>query len=88
MTTENKIDLPAMKAAAKAKEKAAKAEARQSKANSFGSIIISISMLLVVLSIAYSTYRILTGTNDIIAWALTAPQALFASYILVKKFIK
>lgn len=55
---------------------------------SFGSIIISIGMLLVVLSIAYSTYRVFTGTSDIIAHIMIIPQSLFASSVLVKQFIK
>lgn len=88
MNNQNKIDLPAIKAAVKAKEKEAKRAEQNGFWKSIGSLIISISMLLVVISIAYSTYRILTGTNDIVAWALIVPQALFASYILVKKFTK
>lgn len=80
-TNNEEFDLKKIKAEVKAKQ-------ADPNRKSFGTIIISIGMLLVVISIAYSTYRILTGTNDIVAWAMLIPQALFAAYVLVKQFIK
>lgn len=74
------FDLQKIKTEAKAKQNAGK--------KTIGSIIISIVMLLVVISIAYSTYRILTGTDDLVAWIMLIPQALYASFVLVKQFIK
>lgn len=80
-STKPEIDIKKMKQEVKEKN-------QDPNRKTFGSIIISIGMLLVVLSIAYSTYRILTGTDDIFAWVMLIPQALFGSYVLVKQFIK
>lgn len=80
-TTKEAFDIKKFKEESKAKH-------ADPNRKSFGSIIISIGMLLVVLSIAYSTYRILTGTDDIVAWVMLIPQALFAAYVLVKQFTK
>jgi len=80
ITKPEPFDLKKIKAEVKSKENEGK--------KTFGSIIISIVMLLVVISIAYSTYRILTGTDDLVAWVMIIPQALFAAFVLVKQFIK
>lgn len=61
---------------------------QKTKGKSFGNVIMDLGMLLVVLSIAYSTYRILTGTSSIVSWIFLIPQACFAAYILVKQFVK
>ena len=50
--------------------------------------IIGLLMLLVVLSIAYSTYVVWFGTTGLTAKILLAPQLVFAAVILIKKFNK
>ena len=46
-----------------------------------------IAMLFVILSVGFSSYLIFKGTDDNLPKILIAPQVIFASYQLVKKFI-
>ena len=50
--------------------------------------IIGLLMLLVVLSIAYSTYVVWFGTTGLVPKVMLAPQIVFAAVILIKKFNK
>lgn len=50
--------------------------------------IIGLLMLLVVLSIAYSTYVVWFGTTGLVPKVLLAPQLIFAAVVLIKKFNK
>jgi len=51
-----------------------------------GNDLVKLFMLLVVISIAYSTYVVTAGTDGIIPTVLVIPQAVFATGILIKKF--
>lgn len=51
-------------------------------------VIMNMAMLLVVLSIAYSTYRIMMGTSEITSWIWLIPQVIFAAGVLIKQFTK
>lgn len=44
-------------------------------------------MLFVIGSISYTTTVIIIGTEGYIPLALTAPQAIFAAFVLAKNFI-
>ena len=50
--------------------------------------IVGISLLLVVLSIAYTTKVIFMGTDGIEAKILTTPQIIFAVVLALKQFTK
>lgn len=50
--------------------------------------IVGISLLLVVLSIAYTTTVIFMGTDGIEAKILTTPQIIFAVVLALKQFTK
>ena len=50
-------------------------------------IIQGLAMLFIILSISFSSYLVIMGTNDVLPKALIAPQVIFAGYQLVKKFI-
>ena len=50
--------------------------------------IVGISLLLVVLSIAYTTTVIFMGTDGIEAKVLTTPQIIFAVVLALKQFTK
>lgn len=48
--------------------------------------IIGLLLLLVVLSIAFSSYTVWFGTDGWVFKAFLAPQMLFALVVLIKKF--
>lgn len=50
--------------------------------------IMNLGLLVTVLSIAYTTYVVVAGTEGITPKVLTAPQALFAAAVLIKQFIR
>lgn len=50
--------------------------------------ILGIGLLLVIVSIAYSTYIVRTFVNTDLSLLALAPQVLFALYILLKAFSK
>lgn len=45
-------------------------------------------MLLVVASIIFSSYIVFFGTHDLVSKALLVPQMLFATGVLIYKFVK
>ena len=47
-----------------------------------------VALLFVVASIAFSTYMVYFGTDDVISKALLVPQALFAAAFLLIKAAK
>lgn len=51
-------------------------------------VIINTGLLLIVLSIAYSSYTVWFGTDGLAPKVLIAPQIVFAAVILVNKFNK
>ena len=70
------------------KDNKAKVKSVKNKNDSAKIVIINLGLLLIVLSIAYSTTVIMTATEDIIPKILVLPQALYASWVIVKKFTK
>ena len=48
--------------------------------------IMGVATLFVVVSIAYSTFVVATGTDGLAPKLMLVPQALFASVVLVRKF--
>lgn len=70
------------------KDNKAKVKSVKNKNDSTKIVIINLGLLLIVLSIAYSTTVIMTATEDIIPKILVLPQALYASWVIVKKFTK
>lgn len=61
------------------KDNKAKVKSVKNKNDSAKIVIINLGLLLIVLSIAYSTTVIMTATEDIIPKVLVLPQALYAS---------
>jgi hypothetical protein len=50
--------------------------------------VISLAMLFVVGSIAFSTYVVYFGTTSMTAKVMLVPQALFAAIVAVRQFTK
>lgn len=51
-----------------------------------GNDILSVFMLLVVISIVYSSYVVAFGTENLTPKVMIVPQALYVAIILIKKF--
>lgn len=53
-----------------------------------GNGIIGLLLLIVVISIAYSTYVVWFGTTGLAAKIMLVPQTIFAAVVLIWKFNK
>ena len=68
--------------------KADRSDKATKKPKNISAKIVGISLLLVVLSIAYTTTVIFMGTDGIEAKVLTTPQIIFAVVLALKQFTK
>lgn len=78
------IDIKQMKKDVKEKQKANSSSWVEDSKN----VIIGISLVLIFISISYSTVIILKGTNDIVSHIMIIPQSIFALYLLISSFVK
>ena len=65
-----------------------KAEQPKNKQNNSKASIIGVLSLFTVASIGYSSTVILIGVDGLVPKALIAPQMIYATIVLVKKFTK